>query len=282
MEEEEIEDSYKEKTDYKVNIKNNLLESNNEKEEENEDENRDNDLNGSNSSINTKVYKLNGTLESFVKKDIINDNNINNKIDELKNKTLENISISQKKSKNVKSNNYFNEVINEEPLNEEEDEKSIQDNKKENNVNDNDNVIKENNDNITIDDQKIFKLFNSSYTNNIKQESTKESIQFNSKASDFKGNNEKPGSIILVQNNNNESKKEEPIVKEDDKIINKNKDIKQVQVQNNNNKSKVKVSTKKENKFGQIMGPTEPIKKRSKSISNNNDKKVKNKDCIIF
>ena len=30
------------------------------------------------------------------------------------------------------------------------------------------------------------------------------------------------------------------------------------------------------------MGPTEPIKKRSKSISNNNDKKVKNKDCIIF
>ena len=281
-EEEEIEDSYKEKTDYKVNIKNNLLESNNEKEEENEDENRDNDLNGSNSSINTKVYKLNGTLESFVKKDIINDNNINNKIDELKNKTLENISISQKKSKNVKSNNYFNEVINEEPLNEEEDEKSIQENKKENNVNDNDNVIKENNDNITIDEQKIFKLFNSSYTNNIKQESTKESIQFNSKASDFKGNNEKPGSIILVQNNNNESKKEEPIVKEDDKIINKNKDIKQVQVQNNNNKSKVKVSTKKENKFGQIMGPTEPIKKRSKSISNNNDKKVKNKDCIIF
>ena len=102
-EEEEIENSYKEKTDYKVTLKNNLLESNIKKEEEqqnnnyNADENEDHndskedDLNCSNSSINTKVYKLKGTLESFVKKDIINDDNINNNIDELKKKVLDNI-----------------------------------------------------------------------------------------------------------------------------------------------------------------------------------------------
>ena len=279
IEEEEIENSYREKTDYKVQIKNNLLESNKEEEKENDNnnENENNDLNCSNSSINTKVYKLNGTLESFVKKDIINDNDINGNIDELKNNYLNNI--SQKKSKNEKSNiNYFNDIIHEDPLNEEEDEKSIQENKIENNKCD-DNEIKdnENNDKIIIEDKKLLKLFISSNNNNIKQESTKESIQFNSKASDFKGNNEKTGSIILVQNNNNESKKEEQIIKEDNKI--ENKDKKQIE---NNNKSKVKVSVKKENKFGQIMGPTEPLKKRSKSISNNNVKKVKSKDCIIF
>ena len=278
-EEEENNDSYREKTDYKVKIENNLLESNNEeqaeKNEEKEDEkdnedDKDNDLNGSNSSINTKVYKLNGNLESVVKKDIINDNNINKNIDELKINTF---NLSKKKSKTEKSNIHFNEIIQEEPLNEEEDENSIQENKNETYVN----KIKEDNNNIIIDDKKIFKLFNSSYTNNIKQESTKESIQFNSKASDFKENNEKPGSIILVKNNSHENIKEEKMINEDNK--NKNKDIKQIQ---NINKGKVKVSKKKENKFGQIMGPTESIKKRSNSLSNNNVKKVKSKDCIIF
>jgi serine/threonine protein kinase len=88
----------------KVNRSISCEESNNKNQgndnEENEENNsyREDALNHSNSSINTKVYKLNGPMELFIKRDIMNDEDIN-KIDGLQNNKSE-----QKMSKISKNN----------------------------------------------------------------------------------------------------------------------------------------------------------------------------------
>ena len=58
---------------------NNKNQGNDNDNEENEENNsyREDALNHSNSSINTKVYKLNGPMELFIKRDIMNDEDIN-------------------------------------------------------------------------------------------------------------------------------------------------------------------------------------------------------------
>ena len=232
----------------------------NEENEENEENNsnREDELNRSNSSINTKVYKLNGPMESFIKKDIMNDEDIN-KIDGLQN------DISKISKNNTQT------IIEED--NEGEGEE-VQEN-----------IIQENN--LIKNSIKNYGSSNS----NIKEESTKVSIQFNNKDSygnkGSKGPNNDPSTIIIVKESNDGSKKEE-----EDKS-NKNNII--TNINNNNEKNKEKVKKKKSvdakilitkkpnlNKFGQISGQEVKLK-RSKTGKKVDKKNIKNnKDCIIF
>ena len=236
--------------------------------EENEENNsyREDALNHSNSSINTKVYKLNGPMELFIKRDILNDEDIN-KIEGLQNDKSE-----QKISKISKNNTQtIIEEDNEgegEGEGEEVPENIIQEN----------NYIKNNIKNY------------SSSNSNIKEDSTKVSIQFNNKDSygnkGSKGSNNDPSTIIIVKDSNNGSKKE------DDKT-NKNNIITNINSNNEKNIEKVKkkrsvdakiLVTKKTNinKFGQIAGPEMKLN-RSKTIKKGDKKSIKNnKDCIIF
>ena len=133
------------------------------------------------------------------------------------------------------------------------------------------NIIKENNNNINIIDNKYkSKTFVSSNSNGtIKQESTKESIQINDKDNNIKNNNNQ-GSIILINNDKNENEK---IKNMNNKNTSKKMKKKSV--------DKVLIQKKNDNKFGQIMGPEVDLK-RSKSIIKKSTKKDKNKDCIIF
>jgi hypothetical protein len=236
----------------------------NQENEENEENNsyREDALNRSNSSINTKVYKLNGPMELFIKKDIMNDEDIN-KVDGLQNDK------SELKISKVSKNN--TQTIIEEDIEGEGEE--VQEN-----------IIQENN---SIKNN--IKNYGSS-NSNIKEESTKVSIQFNNKDSygnkSSKGPNNDPSTIIIVKESNNGSKKEE------DKS-NKNNIITNINNNNGNNKEKVKkkksvdakiLITKKPNvnKFGQISGPEVKLN-RSKTSKKVDKKNIKNnKDCIIF
>ena len=254
----------------KVNLFFSNNENNVENNEEDKNESRENELNLSNSSINTRVFKLNGEVEEIVRKDLMNDTNINNFDDwqnKIKNKpkTIQEQNKINSTKKSDKLNINCNEIIQEEPLNEEEEEEKYQENMDNKNVIQ-ENIIKENNNNINIIDNKYKgKTFISSNSNGtIKQESTKESIQINYKDTDIKNNNNQ-GSIILVNNNKNEDEK--------NKNISKKREKKSV--------DKIKIQKRNENKFGQIMGPEVNLK-RSKSIIKKSTKKDKNKDCIIF
>ena len=269
-ENEEVDNSYNEKTAYKVQIKPTFSENDNTNKEDNgedfnENEKQESELNISNSSTNTKVYKLNGPLEAFVKKELIDDPDIDN-IDELKNQE-KNKKISIKKPE--KENNMCNDIIKEEPYL--EDEENIQNNKNE--------IIIEENNNINKYDKNKVKSFVSSNNNTIKQESTKESIQFYSKESDIKGNNN-IGSLILIKNNSNENKIEDEKIKYNNTNENNNKKTKKKEKSID---SKISIKKKNIDKYGQI-GPEikNNSSKRSKSIINKSVKKNKNKDCIIF
>ena len=197
-EEESKEDKvYNEKSAYQIKFTHPLFndKSENKEEEEGEDDNNniENDLNCSNSSINTKVYKLNATMESLAKEDIKRDEE-SGKIDDPENKNKKsltrantNINISDK------LNYIYNDVIKEEPLKEDEDN-YIED-KNEINVNN-----KEGEAVKTItsyDKNKIgsFLASNITYTN--KQDSTQESIQVNNKESQMKNNNK--GTVIIIK-----------------------------------------------------------------------------------
>ena len=245
---------------------NNKNQDNNNDNEENEENNsyREDELNHSNSSINTKIYKLNGAMELFIKKDIMNDEDIN-KIDGLQNNKSE-----QEMSKISKNNT---QTIIEEDNEGEGEEEEVQENAIQEN-----NSIKNNIKNY------------SSSNSNIKEGSTKVSIQFNNKDSygnkGSKGSNNDPSTIIIVKDSNNGSKKEED--KKD-----KNNIITNISSNNGKNIEKAKkkksvdakiLITKKNNinKFGQISGPEVKLN-RSKTSKKNDKKNIKNnKDCIIF
>ena len=259
---EQEEAKHYEKSAYQANL-NHLYSQENNEEDNKEDNNeyKENELNLSNSSINTRVFKLNGEVEAIVRKDLMNDKDIDN-FDESQNKNTSKLLEEKNKrhstKKSEKLNINCNEIIEEEPLNEEEE------NYKENMKNKeaiNENVIKGEYNYYTIDNKFKGKTFVSSNSNGtIKQESTKESIQFNYKDSDIKNNNNNQGSIILVDNKNQKNKNLKKKKQSVDKIL---------------------VQKKDNNKFGQIMGPTVDLK-RSKSIIKKSTKKEKNKDCIIF
>lgn len=270
----------REKTDYQVHINKKLFfdDSKNENQEEKEEENNksiENDLNGSNSSINTKVYKLNGPIESLVNKGLSDEPNIEN-INEINNKNSNNLSLKESKNKTLiiskKSKNISNEII-EEELNEDEDDKNSREIRNENK----ENIIQENN--AIHEDILKGKSITSSNNNKIKLESTNISIHYNNiKESDIKGNSE-PASIIVVKNNNHEDKKEGLTLKNGNKIENNDKNEQKFVKKSNN---KIMIAKKKENKFGKIIGPVPKDKvKRAKSLGNK-AKKEKNKDCIIF
>ena len=292
LEDNENNNKYKTKSEFQLKIKRSFSfdkskKENKEEEDEDEDEkkdneNKENNLNASNSSINTKVYKLAGPLEYFVKKELTDDIELKD-IKEIHNKKLEKLSQKESKNKEIiiskKSNNLINEIIREEPLNEDEDEK----------------ISHENNCEINEKKEYIYSSVDknkgkfSGISNNMKQESTKESIQFNYKDSDMKGNCEQ-GSIILVKNDEN---KIENKVGNNINVINKIEKVEKnintinknniIRVENNTNNSKIIITKKSENKFEQIKKDI-IMKNRSKSLNTNGKKtkKQKNKDCITF
>ena len=270
-EKEDNSNSFNGKTEYQVKLKPFLsdINDNTENEEDINDNNDNNDvkneneLDVSNSSTNTKVYKLNGPLEVIVKKELMDDPDMED-INELKNKEQ-----NKKKSRSEKKiSNICNDIIKEEPSYEDEDNQ--------NNKNEiNENIIEESNINNKCDKYKN-KCFISSNNNTIKQESTKESIQFYSKESDIKGNNNISSLIIVKNNNSNGDNKKE---KERNKAPNTNDIIIREKKKSIEDKSFIK--KKNINKYGQIKGPEINMNtsKRAKSIT---DKKQKNKDCFIF
>ena len=194
---------YEEEIDNKKKIENN--------EDNEENESKDNnDLNISNSSINTKVFKLKGDIEAVIKKDLMNDSDMDNDTDDDTTKKTEKnekkINQEKKENKGNKNKMNLNEIIREEPINEDEEEIEEKKNNKEKiGIREENNII-ENNNNV----------IKSLYSNGtIKQDSTKASIQFNSKESDSKNNskynnnnnNNNNVPLIILSNNDNVNKK---------------------------------------------------------------------------
>ena len=252
-------DSFNVKTDFHKKISMFLDNDNNDKQtdqenekekEENDEENKINlnDSKSSNSSIDTKVYKLNDPIKNFLKNQTKDDNVIT----PINNNSEKNESSPKGevvKSNSIKNNNNLNDIIDENV--EEENNSSINCNqtadKEENKITIQGNKIDSvnNNDNITTN--------NSNLTPNSKTGSVTLTNELNMKENTTKGNGETP-SLIIVKKNSNEIN-----------MINKEKRI-SVDVK------------KKENRFGQIMGPEMEynIHKSGKVI------KDKDKDCNIF
>jgi serine/threonine protein kinase len=272
---DEEEENY-EKSAYQAKINPRLSEeANNENNEEGDNnESKEDDLNVSNSSTNTKIYKLKGEIEKIVKRDLMNDSDIDN-FEESQNinpskLSQENQAKSVKKSEKLKIN--CNEIIREESINEEEENSKEIRGKSEYIP---ENILLENNKNDIIGKSKNFISSNSNGT--IKQDSTKESIQSNCKESDIKNNNNNQKSLIIIKNSNNDQKnKNISNKKENSNDISRNDNLKKKK-----SVDKVLITKKNSNKYGQIKGPTSSIK-RAKSIVMKSKKKDKNKDCLIF
>ena len=273
---DEEEENY-EKSAYQAKINPRLSEgANNENNEEGDNnESKEDDLNVSNSSTNTKIYKLKGEIEKIVKRDLMNDSDIDN-FEESQNinpskLSQENQAKSVKKSEQLKIN--CNEIIKEESINEEEENSKEIRGKSEYIP---ENILLENNKNDIIGKSKNFISSNSNGT--IKQDSTKESIQSNCKESDIKNNNNNnQKSLIIIKNSNNDQKnKNISNKKENSNDISRNDNLKKKK-----SVDKVLITKKNSNKYGQIKGPTSSIK-RAKSIVMKSKKKDKNKDCLIF
>ena len=238
-------DSFNIKTDFHKKLS--PLNENDDKKEKEEENKGEKDINlndsrSSNSSNDTKVYKLNGPIKNFIKNQI-KDDDINNVNDFEKN------DINSKevvvKSNSLKNQNNLNFIIDEQIEEENNSINEIQKDKKEENKI----IIQENKiDSININDNVTT---NNSNTN---QNSKLGSVGFNNesniKESKTKDNVTTPGLIIVNKN---------------DHEINKEK-------RNSANIKKV------ENRFGQIMGPENELnQKYSGKVV-----KDKDKDCNIF
>ena len=238
-------DSFNIKTDFHKKLS--PLNENDDKKEKEEENKGEKDINlndsrSSNSSNDTKVYKLNGPIKNFIKNQI-KDDDINNVNDFEKN------DINSKeivvKSNSLKNQNNLNFIIDEQI---EEDNNSIneiqKDKKEENKI-----IIQENKiDSININDNVTTNNTNSN------QNSKLGSVGFNNesniKESKTKDNVTTPG-LIIVNKNINAINKEKRV----------SADIKKV-----------------ENRFGQIMGPENELnQKYSGKVVKNKDK-----DCNIF
>ena len=238
-------DSFNIKTDFHKKLS--PLNENDDKKEKEEENKGEKDINlndsrSSNSSNDTKVYKLNGPIKNFIKNQI-KDDDINNVNDFEKN------DINSKeivvKSNSLKNQNNLNFIIDEQIEEENNSINEIQKDKKEENKI----IIQENKiDSININDNVTT---NNSNTN---QNSKLGSVGFNNesniKESKTKDNVTTPG-LIIVNKNINEINKEKRV----------SADIKKV-----------------ENRFGQIMGPENELnQKYSGKVVKNKDK-----DCNIF
>ena len=225
-----------------------------EKEKKEEMEDNLNESNSSNSSLDTKIYQLNGPLRNFLKKNnsIEDENKENNDIK--KSNSNDNDIIDKSNSNKSSDNNNINNNIN----------KKLNNTIEENIEEENDIEEKEiNNNNIKNEENKINSINNNdNIVTNYSSPNTKEgSVSLSnikeSKESKGKEKSESP-KLIIVKKNSDE--------------INYNKLIKEKRVS-------VDVK-KKENRFGQIMGPQIDINvidnKQTKNIKNND------KDCILF
>ena len=238
-------DSFNIKTDFHKKLS--PLNENDDKKEKEEENKGEKDINlndsrSSNSSNDTKVYKLNGPIKNFIKNQI-KDDDINNVNDFEKN------DINSKeivvKSNSLKNQNNLNFIIDEQMEEENNSINEIQKDKKEENK-----ILSQENkiDSININDNVTT---NNSNTN---QNSKLGSVGFNNesniKESKTKDNVTTPG-LIIVNKNINEINKEKRV----------SADIKKV-----------------ENRFGQIMGPENELnQKYSGKVVKNKDK-----DCNIF
>ena len=243
-----IDDKNKKSTDGK--------DENKEEQNENKEEIEDNldESNSSNSSLDTKIYQLNGPLRNFLKKN----NSIeeeNNEYNDIKiNNSNDNDIIDKSNSNKTSDNNNINNNINKKLNN------TIEEN------------IEEEND---IEDKEI-------NNNNIKNEENKiNSINNNDNiVTNYSSPNTKEGSVSLSNiKESKESKGKEKSESHKLIIVKKNSD------ENNYNElikeKRMSVDNKKkENRFGQIMGPQIDINvidnKQTKNIKNND------KDCILF
>ena len=238
-------DSFNIKTDFHKKLS--PLNENDDKKEKEEENKGEKDINlndsrSSNSSNDTKVYKLNGPIKNFIKNQI-KDDDINNFNDFEKN------DINSKevvvKSNSLKNQNNLNIIIDEQIEEENNSINEIQKDKKEENKI----IIQENKiDSININDNVTTNNTNSN------QNSKLGSVGFNNesniKESKTKDNVTTPG-LIIVNKNINEINKEKRV----------SADIKKV-----------------ENRFGQIMGPENELnQKYSGKVVKNKDK-----DCNIF
>ena len=238
-------DSFNIKTDFHKKLS--PLNENDDKKEKEEENKGEKDINlndsrSSNSSNDTKVYKLNGPIKNFIKNQI-KDDDINNVNDFEKN------DINSKeivvKSNSLKNQNNLNFIIDEQIEEENNSINEIQKDKKEENKI----IIQENKiDSININDNVTTNNTNSN------QNSKLGSVGFNNesniKESKTKDNVTTPG-LIIVNKNINEINKEKRISAEIKKV---------------------------ENRFGQIMGPENELnQKYSGKVVKNKDK-----DCNIF
>ena len=238
-------DSFNIKTDFHKKLS--PLNENDDKKEKEEENKGEKDINlndsrSSNSSNDTKVYKLNGPIKNFIKNQI-KDDDINNVNDFEKN------DINSKevvvKSNSLKNQNNLNIIIDEQIEEENNSINEIQKDKKEENKI----IIQENKiDSININDNVTTNNTNSN------QNSKLGSVGFNNesniKESKTKDHVTTPG-LIIVNKNGNEINKEKRV----------SADIKKV-----------------ENRFGQIMGPENELnQKYSGKVVKNKDK-----DCNIF
>ena len=225
-----------------------------EKEKKEEIEDNLNESNSSNSSLDTKIYQLNGPLRNFLKKNnsIEDENKENNDIK--KSNSNDNDIIDKSNSNKSSDNNNINNNIN----------KKLNNTIEENIEEENDIEEKEiNNNNIKNEENKINSINNNdNIVTNYSSPNTKEgSVSLSnikeSKESKGKEKSESP-KLIIVKKNSDE--------------INYNKLIKEKRMS-------VDIK-KKENRFGQIMGPQIDINvidnKQTKNIKNND------KDCILF
>ena len=238
-------DSFNIKTDFHKKLS--PLNENDDKKEKEEENKGEKDINlndsrSSNSSNDTKVYKINGPIKNFIKNQI-KDDDINNVNDFEKN------DINSKevvvKSNSLKNQNNLNFIIDEQIEEENNSINEIQKDKKEENKI----IIQENKiDSININDNVTTNNTNSN------QNSKLGSVGFNNesniKESKTKDNVTTPG-LIIVNKNINEINKEKRISAEIKKV---------------------------ENRFGQIMGPENELnQKYSGKVVKNKDK-----DCNIF
>ena len=238
-------DSFNIKTDFHKKLS--PLNENDDKKEKEEENKGEKDINlndsrSSNSSNDTKVYKLNGPIKNFIKNQI-KDDDINNVNDFEKN------DINSKevvvKSNSLKNQNNLNIIIDEQIEEENNSINEIQKDKKEENKI----IIQENKiDSININDNVTTNNTNSN------QNSKLGSVGFNNesniKESKTKDHVTTPG-LIIVNKNCNEINKEKRISAEIKKV---------------------------ENRFGQIMGPENELnQKYSGKVVKNKDK-----DCNIF
>ena len=238
-------DSFNIKTDFHKKLS--PIHENDDKKEKDEEKKGEKDINlndsrSSNSSNDTKVYKLNGPIKNFIKNQI-KDDDINNINDFEKN------DINSKevvvKSNSLKNQNNLNFIIDEQIEEENNSINEVQKNKKEENkILFQDNKI----DSININDNVTTN--NSNSNQNSKLGSVGFNNESNIKESKTKDNVTTPG-LIIVNKNSNEINKEKKI----------SADIKKV-----------------ENRFGQIMGPENELnQKYSGKVV-----KDKDKDCNIF